>query len=138
NVMGVMKPFQGQVSEAAHTAPGIWLALGLLSLVALQAISGLGTSDDIFTEGPLFRHLVEETSDRFSWVHHRAFWGVFGLICVHLLAHVVYAIRKDPAPLAMLNGRKRRALAPTPSFILRGLATALVCAGVVYYTLELL
>jgi cytochrome b len=134
----VVKHFQGDVSKAPHTAPGIWLALGIFSLVALQAFSGLGTSDDIFTEGPLFKHLPEQLSDRFSWVHHRAFWAIFGLICIHLLAHAVYAIRKDPAPLAMFSGRKHRALASTPSFLLRGLVTALACAGVVYYTLELL
>ena len=33
--------------------------------------------------------------------------GLIALVAIHLTAHVVYALRRDPTPLTMFTGRKR-------------------------------
>jgi cytochrome b len=130
--------FRGSVRAGAHTAPGIWLALGLVGVVGLQAVTGLGTSDFIFTDGPLVSHLSDEMVDTFSWIHHRAFWLIIGLISVHLLAHVIYALKGDAEWRAMFTGKKLRAVPATSAYLARGTLTALMCVGAVYALVELL
>ncbi|HEX7034476.1 MAG TPA: cytochrome b/b6 domain-containing protein [Pseudomonadales bacterium] len=120
-----------------RTAPGAALAILLFLAVMVQAAAGLFTTDDIFTEGPLVRHASSDTVDLMSAVHHRAYWVVLALIAVHLLAHLVYALRRDPTPLSMFTGRKPVALPPTRHRPVRALVTALVCAGAVWWGLSL-
>jgi cytochrome b len=128
--------FRGRVTQAPRTAPGAALALLLVGLVALQAGTGLFTSDEIFTEGPLARLVADDTVGTMSAVHHRVFWGVATLIGVHLLAHVVYAVRRDPTPLAMFTGRKPVALEPARHLPVRALITAALAVAVVWWGLS--
>lgn len=129
--------FRGLAPPRPRTAPGVLLVAGLLGLVALQAGSGLFTSDEIFTEGPLVRHADDDTVDLLSSVHHNLKWGVAGLIGVHLLAHVIYALRRDPTPLAMFTGRKPLALPPARNLPLRALLTAVAVTAAVWWGLSL-
>jgi len=129
--------FRGRAAAEPRTAPGAALALLLLALVAAQALSGLYTTDDIFTDGPLVRGASGATVDFMSAVHHRVFWGVLTLIGVHLLAHVVYALRRDPTPLAMFTGRKRVAAQPVRHLFVRALVTAAAAAAGVLWALPL-
>ena len=87
----------------AHTPPGVALVLVMLLAVTLQALSGLGTTDDIFIEGPLVRHLEGDLVGALTAAHHRIFYLVLGAIAVHLLAHLVYGIQRDPTPLDMFK-----------------------------------
>jgi len=128
--------FRGTGAPLPRTAPGALLAVALFALVGAQAVSGLYTTDDIFTSGPLVRHGSAATLALMSAVHHRAFWGILGLIGVHLLAHAAYGLRRDPTPLSMFTGRKRVAVAPTRHLLLRGLATAAVAAALVWWGLS--
>ena len=64
-------------------------------------------------------------------VHNRAFMAIIGLIAVHLTAHVVYALKRDPTPLAMFTGRKRTAVEPTGNYWLRAAVTAAIAATAV-------
>ncbi len=97
---------RGRGPADPRTAPGAALGLLLVALVAVQAGSGLFTSDEIFTEGPLVRHAGDGVVDAMSALHHRVFWGVATLIGLHLLAHLIYGLRRDPTPLSMFTGRK--------------------------------
>lgn len=114
---------------AAHTAPGAALALLLFAAVAVQVATGLFTSDDIFTEGPLHRLASAELADAASWIHRRWHWLVLGAVCVHLAAHAIYGVvLRDPTPLAMFTGRKPVALPATPHFWLRAVLTGALAA----------
>jgi cytochrome b len=128
--------FTGHPAQTPRTAPGALLAVAMFALVAAQAISGLYTTDDIFTEGPLVRHGSAATLALMSYVHHRVFWGIAGLIGVHLLAHAVYGLRRDPTPLSMFTGYKTVAAVPTRHRLLRGLATAAASAALVWWGLS--
>lgn len=123
--------FRGGRVDVPHTAPGRVLAIGFVALAAVQAATGLFANDDIFTEGPLARTVSDALSDRFTWVHNRAFMAIIGLIAVHLTAHVVYALKRDPTPLAMFTGRKRTAVEPTGNYWLRAAVTAAIAATAV-------
>lgn len=108
------RPAESTDASVARTRPGAMMALALPLIVALQAGAGLFTSDFIFTDGPLVRHVSAATVDLLSAVHHRAYWLVLGLIGLHLSAHAYCAARRDPLVLSMLTGRKRVPLPPAP------------------------
>jgi cytochrome b len=122
---------------APRTAPGVLLTLALILVVVLQAVTGLYTTDDIFTDGPLVRHASRDTIALMSAVHHRAYWAVLGLIAVHLLAHVIYGLRRDPTPLSMFTGRKPVAAIPTRQLFVRGVLTAAAAAAAVWWGLSI-
>lgn len=128
--------FRGRGGSEPRTAPGVALAVLLIVLVAVQAVSGLYTTDEIFTEGPLVRHAEESTVEFMSATHHRVFWGVLALIGVHLTAHTVYGLRRDPTPLSMFTGKKRVAAGPVRHLAVRGLVTAAAAAAAVWWGLS--
>lgn len=127
--------FRGQGHRWVRTAPGTVLVLAMLAAIGFQAGTGLFTSDDIFTDGPLVRQASSDTVATLSSLHRQAYWVVLGLIGVHLAAHLAYALRRDPTPLGMFTGRKPFAGAPTRHLWLRGLATAAAAAAAVWWAL---
>lgn len=129
--------FRGHGAAEPRTAPGAALAVLLVLAVAVQAGTGLYTTDEIFTEGPLVRHAGDETVDALSAVHHQLYWGVIALISVHLLAHLVYALRRDATPLSMFTGRKRVAATGVEHLPWRALVTAAAAAAAVWWGLSL-
>jgi cytochrome b len=136
----VLAHFRGDVERGAHTAPGVALAGLLLLAVALQALSGLFTTDDIFIEGPLVRHADDATVATMTALHHRAFYLVLAAIAIHLTAHVIYALGGSRTPLAMFTGRKAVAadVAASQSRGVWGIVTGILAAALVVGGLELL
>jgi cytochrome b len=132
----VMAFLRGRPVVGPRTAPGVALVLCMFVAVAAQAIAGLFTSDYIFTDGPLVRYASSDTVKQMSGLHHRIYQVIIGLIGVHLTAHVVYGLMRDPTPLSMFTGRKRVEAAATPQFWIRGLLTAAATAALVWYALE--
>ena len=127
-----IRHFAGSGEANPHTSPGIVLAIVLILALAVQAVTGLFATDDIFNEGPLRRHVSDETSAAMTWVHHRVFWVIIALVSTHLVANAVYAMMRDPTPLAIFTGRKAVDLPPTDQYMLRGLFTAAAAAILVY------
>ena len=90
--------------------------------------------DDIFNEGPLTRYVEAEVSSTMTWIHHRdrghlldhhRFIGASPARLVastHITANAVYAMMRDPTPLAIFTGRKDVDLPPTQQYLLRGLS----------------
>jgi cytochrome b len=130
--------FRGRGGAQPRTAPGVALAILLMAGVTAQAVSGLFTTDDIFTSGPLVRHASSETVGMMTWLHNRVFWAVIALISVHLLAHLIYALRRDPTALSMFTGRKRVAAEPVHHLPVRALVTAAAAAAAVWWGLSIM
>lgn len=110
--------FRERGRAAPHTAPGVALVLVMFLAAAAQVGTGLVATDDIFNEGPLARQVSAEFARAATWVHRRLHWVILGAACVHVAAHLVYAVvLRDATPLGMCSGRKpiRRADAPLPS-----------------------
>nr|CAA6816340.1 MAG: Cytochrome B [uncultured Thiotrichaceae bacterium] len=80
--------------HAGHNPLGGWMVVALLLTVLGQASSGLFTSDDIMTEGPLYAWASSDLSDWMSSIHHWLFDVLIGLIVAHVGAILFYRIFK--------------------------------------------
>lgn len=122
--------------HVGHNPAGGYAILAMLVLLAVQAGSGLFTSDDIFTDGPLFSKVSSATGSLLSTIHRRTIWILLGVIGLHLLANVFYlVVKKNDLISPMVTGRK---LAPTAADAGRGghpllaLVILAVCAAIVF------
>ena len=124
--------FAGTGKADPHTSPGIVMAILVIVALAVQAGTGLFATDDIFNEGPLVRHVGGDVSATMTWIHHRVFWVIIALVATHITANAVYAMMRNPTPLAIFTGRKPLDLPPTDQHLLRALFTAAGAALLVY------
>jgi cytochrome b len=120
-------------ARAGHNPLGGWSVLAMLASVAVQAVTGLFTSDDISEEGPLVARAAQATVDLMTRLHHLNRYLLLGLIVLHLAAIAAYALRGRRLLGAMIHGRDA-ALADAPMAPARGVRAlvvfALACACV--------
>ncbi len=90
----------------SHNPMGGVMVFVLLGAVIFQLVSGLFTTDDIFTEGPLYDSVSRSTSAWFSRWHSVFFDGLLALIGLHLVAITVYKLRGEGLVKAMFTGKK--------------------------------
>ena len=97
---------RGKWSGVGHNPLGALSVLGLLSVLAAQAGTGLIGNDDIAFNGPLYALVDKSTSDlAISW-HKTIFWVLVALIATHLAAIAYYTrVRKQDLIRPMLTGR---------------------------------
>ena len=95
----------GSDAGRGHNPLGGLSVLALLSLLLLQAVSGLFNSDDVFFSGPLHYAASSSLRDAMGVVHDLAFDGLIALVCLHILAVLYYQLRlKQPLLQAMIRG----------------------------------
>lgn len=91
-----------------HNPLGAFSVLALLGLALIQGASGLFTSDDIFTEGPLVALVSGKTVSLLSSVHRIGFKVLMALAALHVGAIVFYRfVKNDNLVLPMITGTKR-------------------------------
>ncbi|MEO5558844.1 MAG: cytochrome b/b6 domain-containing protein [Dokdonella sp.] len=89
-----------------HNPVGGWSVLLMLAVVALQAISGLFTSDDISEEGPLVARVSDATVSLMTSIHHLNRYALLLLIAVHVGAVGLHYVKRNENLVApMLHGR---------------------------------
>ena len=95
-------------NEVGHNAAGGWMVLILLGALAVQVGLGLFANDDVAVDGPL-RHLISKgLSDQITTWHGIWFNVILGLIVLHVVAIIAYAVLKKQNLLRpMITGRKR-------------------------------
>ena len=95
-------------NDVGHNAAGGWMVMILLGDIAVQVGTGLFSNDDVVTDGPL-AHLVSRTvSDRITALHAANFNVLLGLIALHVVAAVAYAVvKRQNLVRPMVTGRKR-------------------------------
>jgi cytochrome b len=127
--------------EIGHNAAGGWMVVAVLTLLLVQAGSGLFSNDDANTEGPLMHLVGKDRSDWFSHIHSLTFTFIEIVVVLHVLAIVVYWMLKRQNLLwPMLTGTK---LLPDPTAAPRlvspvwALVTLAVAAGVVAWVVRL-
>ncbi len=102
-------------TEIGHNAAGGWMVMLMLALLGVQAGTGLFANDDAISEGPLYRYVGKDLSDRITGWHNRNFKLILAAVAVHLLAILVYAVFKRQDLLRpMLTGRKDLPVGTTP------------------------
>lgn len=94
--------------HAGHSPAGSWSVMLILTITMTQAVTGLMTSDAIFTEGPLVPLLGNDVVDRATDIHHLMSKLVMGIVILHLLAVFYYElICKQRIIGAMITGYKK-------------------------------
>ena len=90
-----------------HTALGGWMVAAMLVALATQTGTGLFSSDEIMTDGPL-NHLVSgDTAHRLGWVHWIGSWLIPALVLLHVAAAFFYLWRgRENLIGPMITGRK--------------------------------
>lgn len=133
---------QGAVRSVGHNPLGAFSVLALLSLILLQSVTGLFTSDDILSEGPLAHLLSAKTVALVSTIHRVGFKLLLAFVVLHLAAVAFYRfVKKDDMVEAMITGKKK-----VPADVvgirfrhpLLALAVLAVCAAIVWGTLAVL
>lgn len=92
---------------AGHNPLSALMILALLLLVTLQFVSGLMTTDEVMTEGPLYSMVPDWLSSLAGSWHELGFNLLLGLIALHVLAAMLHQWRGDKVVSAMWHGRKQ-------------------------------
>lgn len=91
-----------------HNPPGGWMVLALLLALLFQAGTGLFANDDIVTEGPLYRWVGKDLSDRLTGWHKLNFNLILTLTVIHVAAVLHHwLVKRENLVAAMFTGRKR-------------------------------
>lgn len=94
-------------TSPGHNPAGGWSVLALLASLAVQAVTGLFTNDEIATEGPLAARVGMEWSDLLSTVHRYNFYVLLTLIALHVAAILFYLlVKRENLVRPMITGRK--------------------------------
>lgn len=110
----LLRPDSGRY--LGHNPLGGYAVLALLGLVLLQAGSGLFSSDDIATDGPLYNLVSSSTSAKLSTIHRLSANALLAVIGLHLAANLFYLlVKKDNLIRPMISGLK-----PDPAGISTG------------------
>lgn len=91
-----------------HSPSAAMGTLMLLACLFVQSISGLFTTDDILTEGPLCKLVDGSVCSLFTQVHYVNSYVLIVCIGLHLAAIGFYSIYKKESLIpAMISGKKR-------------------------------
>jgi cytochrome b len=80
--------------RAGHNPLGAVSVVLMLTVLLVQASSGLFTNDGNFTEGPLAKLVTNATSNRLSTMHRWGELAVYGLVGLHIGAVLHYRFVK--------------------------------------------
>lgn len=124
---------------AGHNPMGSLMVVFMLTIILLQAISGLVMDDDIFTTGPYNGVLDKNIEAVLVFIHTNSFNFILAAIALHLLAIIFYKlVKKKSLVLPMITGKKSaedvsEKDAISHSKIILGIVIALLVAAFVYW-----
>jgi cytochrome b len=81
-------------NTVGHNPLGGLMVLFMLTLVLLQAISGLFMNDDVFTTGPYFESVGSSTQKLMSFIHNNVFDVIIVVSLIHISAVLYYLLAK--------------------------------------------
>jgi cytochrome b len=133
----------GAVRSVGHNPLGALSVLALLGVLTAQAATGLFTTDDIVSNGPLVSKVSSKTATLLSTLHRTGGKVILALVAVHLGAVVFYTlVKNDDMIRAMITGTKRvprgvdgiRYAHPVLALGVAAAACALVWGGLLFAT----
>ncbi|TDG11979.1 hydrogenase [Seongchinamella unica] len=121
-----------------HNPLGGWSVLVLLSLLLLQAFSGLFNSDDVLFSGPLYYAADQQFRDLMGTIHDVAFNVLLGLVALHVLVVCYHQFgKRDGMITAMIRGSAGdRQGREAPQAPWKALLLAAIMAGLLWLGLE--
>jgi cytochrome b len=129
------------VRSIGHNPAGGLMVILMLVLVAIQAGTGLFTTDAVVWEGPYYPSVSESTASFLSTVHNWNFNFIIGAVGLHVAAILFYGLyKKQNLVVPMLHGHLPAVLVPEheairSSELLKALVISLVASGFVYWLL---
>jgi cytochrome b len=94
-------------SHRGHNPLGGWSVVLMLVSLLLQAVTGLFANDDVMMEGPLAKHVSDDTSSLFTVIHDINAGILLTLVSLHILAVLFYQFRRKQDLIGpMFSGRK--------------------------------
>ncbi len=102
--MAVLKSLKEGDSKLGHGAAGSYMVIAFFILLLVQLLSGLMTTDDILTDGPLVEYASSQVVEWAGWVHHNNFDLLFYAIILHVAAIVIYRLKGKKLVKAMVTG----------------------------------
>lgn len=88
-----------------HNAAGGLMVVALLMFAGLQALSGLGNTDDVLFDGPLYDDLPEWLTDKMGAVHEPMANLLLALVLLHVAAVAAYRlVKRENLVRAMIVG----------------------------------
>ena len=94
--------------STGHSPVGALSVLVLLAVLIAQVVSGLMSDDEIFASGPLTRFVSGDWVSTATWWHAQiGQYLLYGLVALHVLAIVVYALRGKKLVGPMITGDKQ-------------------------------
>lgn len=124
---------------AGHNPAGALMIIGMLTVLLLQAGTGLFANDDILSEGPLAAAVGKDLSDSLTGVHGLIADALIALVVIHVSAVVIYRLKGENLVKPMITGYKDRGSLPpgesAPRMVSPLLALVLlaVSVGVVFW-----
>ncbi|MDR2207800.1 MAG: cytochrome b/b6 domain-containing protein [Azoarcus sp.] len=98
---------RGQWHGLGHNPLGAFSVLGMLVLMLFQVVSGLVADDQISFAGPLRALVSESTANWFTGMHKLSVWLIVGLVSLHTLSVIFYAVvKKNNLLFPMFTGHK--------------------------------
>jgi cytochrome b len=96
------------VHHIGHNPAAGWMVLALIGTVFFIVVSGLLSNDDMMLEGPFANDVGKSISDLATAWHEQNFYGLLGLVAVHIAAILAYLFFKQENLLRpMLTGIKQ-------------------------------
>ncbi|MFZ9994855.1 MAG: cytochrome b/b6 domain-containing protein [Steroidobacteraceae bacterium] len=93
--------------DLGHNPLGAVMIVVLLSLLLMQAVTGLFANDQILETGPLFGYVSVALSDQLTTVHKQLFDVLWAAISLHVLAVFFYLwVLRQNLVKPMWSGRK--------------------------------
>ncbi|HMY41356.1 MAG TPA: cytochrome b/b6 domain-containing protein, partial [Marinagarivorans sp.] len=92
---------------AGHNPLGALMVIALLLGLAVQAITGLYSNDEISNVGPLYSYISNELSLKLTALHQDLAYWILAAVIIHVGAvwvHVKY--KREPLVTAMVKGDK--------------------------------
>ena len=124
-----------------HNPVGGLMVILMLFLVAVQATTGLFTTDDVVWAGPYNPSVSSSTASTLSTIHSINFNIIIGVVCLHIAAILFYALyKRQNLVVPMLHGHLPSALVPeheaiSNSQLVKALVVSVVAGAFVYWVL---
>ena len=99
--------------HVGHNPAGSYMVIIFFALIFSQLISGLMSSDDVSTQGPLVAYINSKWVELASDWHHSNFELLLIAIVVHISAIIIYQLRGKALAKAMVSGYQNTDL-PAP------------------------
>jgi cytochrome b len=127
------------MQSIGHNPVGGLMVLLMIVLVAVQAATGLFTTDDVVWAGPYNPAVSKSTASWLSTVHNLNFNFILGAIGLHLAAIAFYTfVKQQNLVVPMLTGHKPATLIPaheaiSSSELLKAVIVSAISGGFVYW-----